>query len=380
VSLILSFVFVIIIVGFISLIFLDGQKYAAAALYNKALASDAQGAKVEDLIDKLNRVTNLDPSRDLYHRNLSVALFALLNQKVSEKGIQNLSEDDRANISNLYFAAEEQARAAINLNPNNPDNLVQLAQINQNVIGSKDGADEAALASYRSAIKASPRDPALYYQMGQVYLTMTDLEIAKNAGQQQGKQANTMPDKAKEDLALAKQNFEKAVELKGNFIQAQFMIAITLERLGEIDQAIAKLEESQKMNPRDPGISFQLGVLYYQEEKFDKSRDQLESTVKIVENYSNARYFLGLAYDKLGDKKKALEQFQKVSDLNPDNQDVKKIIANLEAGKRALDGLDQTNVKQSENQDQNSVQLEQQPVPPDTPIEPAQQNQPNPAP
>ena len=377
VSLILSFVFVIIIVGFISLIFLDGQKYAAAVLYNKALTSDTQGAKVEDLIDKLNRVTNLDPSRDLYHRNLSVALFALLNQKVSEKGLQNLSEDDRANISNLYFASEEQARAAININPHNPDNLVQLAQINQNVIGSKDGAEEAALANYRSAVKESPRDPSLYYQMGQVYLAMTDLEIAKNAGQQQGKQVSGLPDKAKENLALARQNFEKAVELKSNFIQAQFMIAITLERLGEIDQAIAKLEESKKINPRDPGISFQLGVLYFQEEKYDKSRDELEGTVKLAENYSNARYFLGLAYDKLGEKQKAIEQFQKVSDLNPDNQDVKKIIANLESGKRALEGLDQSSINQGEKQDQTSVQREQQPVPPETPIQPEQQNQQN---
>ncbi|MDD5489441.1 MAG: hypothetical protein PHP25_02055, partial [Candidatus Moranbacteria bacterium] len=62
VSLILSFVFVLIIVGFISLIFLEGQRYVAAAAYNKALAGDVQGGNVEDLVNNLSRVVNLDPN------------------------------------------------------------------------------------------------------------------------------------------------------------------------------------------------------------------------------------------------------------------------------------------------------------------------------
>ena len=380
VSLLLSFVFVVIIVGFISLIFLEGQKYAAAMAYNKALVSDREGGDLEDLVGKLGRVANLDPSRDLYHRNLSVAIFALLNKKVSDKGVANLSENDRAEISNLYFAAEEQANAAIRLNPKNPDNLVQLAQINQNVIGSKDGADEAAVKAYRDALNLSPKDPSLYYQIGQVYLLMADMETAKNAGAQTGQSKQSqLPAKAKEDIALARQNFEKAVQEKSNYIPAQFMIAVCFDRLGEIDQAIAKLEESKKMNPQDVGILFQLGVFYYKAEKYDQARAELEQAVKLTENYSNARYFLGLTYDKLGDKKRALEQFQKVADLNPDNEDVKKITSNLEAGKKALEGLEETTTGQggAQGSSSSSVQREQEPVPPETPIQsPDQQNQP----
>jgi tetratricopeptide (TPR) repeat protein len=383
-SLILSFVFVLIIVGFISLIFLEGQKYVAAAAYNQALASDAKGANVEDLVGKLNRVVGLDPNRDLYHRNLSVALFAFLNQKISDKGMQNLSENDRADISNLYFAAEDQVRTAISLDPSNPDNLIQLAQINQNVIGSKDGADQAALDNYMSALKFSPLDPSIYYQIGQINLAMADLDTAKNASQQKQGSQPTLSDKAKEDIALAKQNFEKAVGLKSNYIPAQFMIAVALERLGQTDQAIAQLEASQKMSPQDAGISFQLGVLYFQTGKYDQAQTALENTVKLAQNYSNAMYFLGLTYDKLGNKQKALEQFQKIAELNPDNADVKKIVANLQSGKKALDGLDQTTAGQNPSgeqpQNQPDIQRDQQPVPPNTPIGPAQDQNQNPAP
>ncbi|MDD5489847.1 MAG: tetratricopeptide repeat protein, partial [Candidatus Moranbacteria bacterium] len=350
---------------------LEGQRYVAAAAYNKALAGDVQGGNVEDLVNNLSRVVNLDPNRDLYHRNLSVALFAMLNQKVSEKGLANLSDDDRAQISSLYFAAEDQARTAITLNPKNPDNLVQMAQINQNVIGSKDGADQAARDNYMEALKYDPKNPSIYYQIGQIYLTMADIETAKNAGQQQAGKTPQLTDKAKEYIASARQNFEKATEQKSNYIPAQFMIAVCLDRLGEIDKAIAKLEESQKMNPQDPGIAFQLGVFYYKAEKYDQAQTALEQTVKLAENYSNARYFLGLVYDKKNMRDKALEQFEKVAELNPDNQDVKKIISNLKAGKKALDGMDVTGSAQG-SQDQNApaVQRDQQPVPPETPITP----------
>jgi len=381
VSLVLSFIFVLIIVGFISLIFLEGQRYVAAAAYNKALKGDVQGGKVEELVNNLSRVVNLDPSRDLYHRNLSVALFAMLNQKVAEKGLANLSDDDRAQISSLYFAAEDQARAAINLNPKNPDNLVQLAQVNQNVVGSKDNAEQAARDNYMEALKYDPKNPSIYYQIGQVYLMMADIETAKNAGQKQvaGK-APQLSDKAKEYIASARQNFEKAVEQKGNYIPAQFMIAVCFDRLGEINQAIAKLEESKKMNLRDPGITFQLGILYYKAEQYDKAQVELEQTVKLAENYSNARYFLGLVYDKKNDKQKALEQFQKVAELNPDNADVKKIISNLESGKKALDGLETSPAGQaSESQPSRTppaVERPQEPVPPETPIEPPQETPP----
>jgi len=375
VSLILSFVFVLIIVGFISLIFLEGQRYVAAAAYNKALASDAQGVKVDDLVNKLSRVVNLDPSRDLYHRNLSVALFAALNDRISKKGANNLSENDRAEISNFYFAAEDEARTAINLNPKNPDNLVQLAQINQNVIGSKDGADEAARSNYMESLKYDPKNPSTYYQIGQIYLMMADLESAKNASQQQGSnKAPQLSDKAKEYTASALQNFEKAVEMKNNYIPAQFMAAVSLDRLGKIDEAIAKLEDGKKMNPQDVGIVFQLGVFYYKAERYDEARNELEQAVKLADNYSNARYFLGLIYDKQGDKQKALEQFRKVADLNPDNADIKKIVSNLEAGKGALVGLEENAVNQNaggqSGQNQPSVQRDQAPVPPETPIGP----------
>jgi tetratricopeptide (TPR) repeat protein len=88
--------------------------------------------------------------------------------------------------------------------------------------------------------------------------------------------------------------------------------------------------------PNDIGVLFQLGLLYYQDNNLDNSRLSLERAISLNENYANARYFLGLIYDKQGDKDKAIEQFENIAKTNPDNQEIQKILNNLMAGRSAL--------------------------------------------
>jgi tetratricopeptide (TPR) repeat protein len=47
-------------------------------------------------------------------------------------------------------------------------------------------------------------------------------------------------------------------------------------------------------------------------------------------NHSNSLYFLGLCYEKKGEKEKALEYFKKVLELNPGNEVVLSKIRELE--------------------------------------------------
>ena len=49
--------------------------------------------------------------------------------------------------------------------------------------------------------------------------------------------------------------------------------------------------------------------------------------------YANARYFLGLSYEKLGRVKDAISQFTELKITNPDNKEVSLILSNLKAGR-----------------------------------------------
>jgi len=48
---------------------------------------------------------------------------------------------------------------------------------------------------------------------------------------------------------------------------------------------------------------------------------------------------MGLIYDTEGKKEEAIEQFEKIAELNPDNSLVKKILENLKNNKPALEGI-----------------------------------------
>jgi tetratricopeptide (TPR) repeat protein len=65
----------------------------------------------------------------------------------------------------------------------------------------------------------------------------------------------------------------------------------------------------------------------------------LERAVSLNTNYSNARYFLGLIYDRQGDKERALKEFAQIEILNPDNQEGKVILQNLREGRGALESI-----------------------------------------
>ena len=62
----------------------------------------------------------------------------------------------------------------------------------------------------------------------------------------------------------------------------------------------------------------------------------LERAVILRRDYSNAKYFLGLAYYEVGRTDLAIPQFEDVQLLNPENTEVTQIIANLRAGRAPL--------------------------------------------
>ena len=122
-SLTLSFVFVLVIIGFITAIYAQGQKYMAAVYFNQALAADAQGSNIDEVTAKIQKAVQLDPKRDVYYRNLSVASFALANKRIADKGQEELSTEDIAYVKNMISQARSYSETAVALNPS-PENYI----------------------------------------------------------------------------------------------------------------------------------------------------------------------------------------------------------------------------------------------------------------
>ncbi len=110
--------------------------------------------------------------------------------------------------------------------------------------------------------------------------------------------------------------------------------------------ALNSYDEALKLDPNSPYFYFQKGNVNYilavrteatdrnkKIEYLNKSKEFLEKAVSLNANYSNALYSLGVVYDALGEKTKATESFTKVLQLNPENEEIAKILSSLKEGK-----------------------------------------------
>ena len=113
----------------------------------------------------------------------------------------------------------------------------------------------------------------------------------------------------------------------------QYLLSQIEASEGNLVGAIAKAEQAYLFAPDDLGILFQLGFLKFSNRDYEGAIIALERAESINPQYSNAKYFLGLSYSKIGKNSQAIKQFRDISALNPDNQEIKNIINNLLQGK-----------------------------------------------
>ena len=142
-----------------------------------------------------------------------------------------------------------------------------------------------------------------------------------------------------ENTIDARDNLQEAIILKNDYAAAHFMISQVYERLGERALAIQKNADARNLNPLDTGVGYQLGLLFYINGELENAKLELERVVRINPDFSNALYFLGLSYEKLGNTEAAIKSFTKIRELNPANKEVEKILENLRAARPALFGI-----------------------------------------
>jgi len=313
-----SFLIVGLMVGIIIGIYFETNRYIAEVYFSKAVSASAKNDN-NATINNISRAIQFWQYDERYFQSLSQAIFFQLNDLLAKKDLPQ--ETLKAQFQNITTNAISAGRQAQSLNPQNPFNDVLLGNIYENLIPFIADAANFALSSYGGAVALDPQNPSNY-------LALARVEILKN------------------DLDKAAANLEKSVQLKNDYAPARFLLVQVYDRQGKLTDAIKRAEELVILNNQDVGALFQLGFLYYKNSQFDQAKLVFKRIIELSPNYSNARYFLGLIYDRGSTsltasdaeaaRAKALEQFQKIAELNPDNNEVKQIIANLKAKKPAL--------------------------------------------
>ncbi len=316
-----SLLIVGLMVGITFGIYFELNRYIAEIYFTKALSTSSGQADYVSAI----KLWQYD---ERYFQGLSQSIFLQLNDLLAKKDIPQ--EALRTEFQNITANAISAAREAQNLNPQNPANNILLGNIYENLIPFIADAATPSLSAYSGAVSLDPENPSNYLALARVKISQADLAVN---GKKEEAEINGFLDKAIADL-------EKSLQLKNDYAPARFLLVQIYDRQGKLTEAIKRAEELVSLNINDVGALFQLGFLYYKNNQFEQAGQVFERTVALSPNYSNARYFLGLIYDKdAATKPKALEQFNKIAELNPDNAEIKQIVANLMAKKPALFGI-----------------------------------------
>ncbi len=336
VGLLLSFAFILIAVGAVTVIFISGQRYVADIAFAEAVSLDREKGELNSIIRLLDRAASVNRFDDVYYRNLSQALVLKVGQELgSIKDVATIKPEDRKRIQDLTAAAVNASVRATELSPQNALNWQLRGSVYRELIALRvTQAKEFATASLERAVALEPNNPMPATELGRTYLAAAQLfqQLSASDDEAVKKQAKADMDA---NLALAEEQFNKAITLKEDYSPAHYQLAGIYAQQGRLDEAIGKMESVVKYNQTDVGVAFQLGMLYLRRAgKDDAARAQaaLEYAVQLSPSYSNARWFLASIYEQQGKADKALEQVKKVAELNPDNDLVKSRLERLQKG------------------------------------------------
>ena len=306
---------VLLIITSVSGGYLTYRKFVALYDFQQGLYSFNMSGDLDKAETLFKSAVSLD-EQDLYYRTIA-DLYTIRLRNVLSTGANAPKENLLVQLQVSLSAAVASAKKATELNPNNYLNWITLGNVGVEVVPLKDvvgGSYDMALASYNKALSLNPKNPS-------IYLALARLEVARG------------------DLQKAEGYINQAVNMKGNYTAALFLMSQIEASRGNLVSAITKAEQAAVFSPQDVGVLFQIGLLKYMRKDYSGAVTALKSATDIQTNYSNAKYFLGLSYSKLGQVANAIKEFKDISALNPDSVEVQNILKNLKAGRSALDNV-----------------------------------------
>ena len=119
------------------------------------------------------------------------------------------------------------------------------------------------------------------------------------------------------DFVGAEAELKRAIQLNPNYPTAHFWYALYLaETFGRHDEALAKIERAQELEPLSLIMSTDHGMILYLARRYDQAIEQFRKTLEMDPNFFRAHLWLGRAYVQKGMYKEAVEEFQRARQLD----------------------------------------------------------------
>jgi len=117
------------------------------------------------------------------------------------------------------------------------------------------------------------------------------------------------------DLEAAAREFRRAIELNPSYATAHHWYAHYFLARGQTQQAVAEVERAQTLDPLSFIINVGVGWCYYHARQYDKAIEQYRKTLDLNPDFPLTYCTLGMAYVQKKSYKEALAEFNKAKAL-----------------------------------------------------------------
>src|SRR3989339_111746 len=336
----LGLVFVFVMLLFFS-VFIGrmywGEYYyhqARVALAGSTTPSIAQLEKARGLIDK---AIAMDQHRADYFLTDAQVNLTQVQLEVKEKGVQQV---DRVKLQQLLGLAISQSNQAVDVNSQSVSTWETRGLIFESVSAFTNQARVHAILSFQRATELEPTNPILFYKLGdnQRLLWLYSQKQAVDNKEDTRTEEEITANLDLYDSAL--KNLAKSVDLKPSYLPPRLALARLWETQNNLAEGIKQLKEALQFsaNQNNLELNYDLARLLYNQaaqqkfsdpERLKEAVSYLNAALKITPNYSNALFTRSLILKQLKEYRLAVDDMQKVADLNPGNRDIAYKLAEL---------------------------------------------------
>ena len=191
------------------------------------------------------------------------------------------------------------------------------------------GEYDKAIIEFEKSIELDENHTESYYYLGQCYLKKGIIEYNKNIFK-----ATSLFRKANKFAEQAIPQYEKMIEDNPEDLNSYLRLGYIYETrsivpfINDYDKALKyylnalALDAVSESKNREIYVYLNTRVwsVYYQMKDYSQAIEYLESVIKMSPQNVEAYYYLGLSYDKIGEKEKAREYLSRVIEIAPQSE------------------------------------------------------------
>ena len=299
----------------VSLVIVVVTGYFLIAQYrgNVLFARATHAPNIDAAITAYVASINANSHDDRVYRALSQQLLTQINNSIQDARKNNTLNADFTNkVQSQLASAVNVSVRATEINPADSENWMNRAFVYQNIVGLVSGADALSADMYKEALNRNPHNPLAYTRLGNLYLALADT-LARSSKNPPQEVLNGYLDRAETNfqqaIALynnygqALYNLAATYDRKGQLPQAikqferlaagnprdpsiVFQLGLLYYRNNQKDEAMKAWERSVVLFPNYSNARWYLSFVYEERGDLDKALAQVQEVQKF--NKDNA--------------------------------------------------------------------------------------------